>query len=84
MTFKVPSLRNVAKTAPYFHDGSVKTLDEAVKMMAFYQLGDELTGPEVSSIVAFLGALTGDVPVTYIAKPALPADGPSTPKLVRR
>ena len=57
-TFKVPSLRNVAKTAPYFHDGSVKTLEEAVSLMAEYQLGRQLTKEHVASLVTFLGSLT--------------------------
>ena len=62
MVFKVPSLRNVARTGPYFHDGSIKTLDEAVRMMGSYQLGVELTDAEVSALVAWLGALTGKLP----------------------
>ena len=56
--FKVPSLRNVALTAPYFHDGKVKTLEEAVKKMGFHQLGLELKDEEIASIVTFLKALT--------------------------
>ena len=56
--FKVPSLRNVEKTAPYFHDGSVKTLPEAVSIMAEYQLGKQLSKEEVDEIVSFLGSLT--------------------------
>ena len=59
--FKVPSLRNVALTAPYFHDGSAPTLEEAIRVMARYQLGREISGPEVQSIAAFLGALTGEL-----------------------
>ncbi len=55
--FKVPSLRNAVATGPYFHDGSVDRLDEAVRKMAWHQLGKELTDDEISSIVAFLGAL---------------------------
>lgn len=55
--FKVPSLRNAVSTGPYFHDGSVDRLDEAVKKMAWHQLGKELTDDEIDSIVAFLGAL---------------------------
>lgn len=58
MMFKVPSLRNVAKTGPYFHDGSVKTLAEAVSKMAEYQLGRQLTAEQVNEIVIFLNALT--------------------------
>jgi cytochrome c peroxidase len=59
--FKVPSLRNIEKTAPYYHDGSVKTLDEAVSLMAWHQLGRKLTKEETSSIVTFLGSLTGEL-----------------------
>jgi cytochrome c peroxidase len=72
--FKVPSLRNVQKTAPYFHDGSVKTLDEAIRLMAWHQLGKQLTPPEIQSIAAFLGSLTGEIDQQYIAPPEpLPA-----------
>ena len=56
--FKVPGLRNVAITDPYFHDGSVATLSEAVAKMAYHQLGKELGEKEVASIVSFLKALT--------------------------
>lgn len=55
--FKVPSLRNAVSTGPYFHDGSVDRLDEAVRKMAWHQLGKELTKDEIASLVAFLGAL---------------------------
>ena len=57
--FKVPSLRNVARTAPYFHDGSVATLGEAVSLMARYQLGRDLDDTDRSDLVAFLESLTG-------------------------
>lgn len=57
--FRVPSLRNVALTAPYFHDGSVKTLPEAVQTMAKYQLGRRLSSPDRNALVDFLGSLTG-------------------------
>ena len=60
--FRVPSLRNIALTAPYFHDGSVETLEDAVKLMGLHQLGRELKPQEISAIVAFLGTLTGDTP----------------------
>ena len=59
--FKVPSLRNVEKTAPYFHDGSVATLKEAVEVMVKLQLGRELQEDEIESIVSFLKTLTGKV-----------------------
>lgn len=58
--FKVPSLRNVALTAPYFHDGSARTLREAVLDMATYQLGYDMPLHEANKIVAFLMTLTGD------------------------
>jgi cytochrome c peroxidase len=70
--FKVPSLRNVEKTGPYFHDGSVATLPEAVRLMAWHQLGKQLSDADVASIVTFLGALTGRVDEDFVAKPALP------------
>jgi cytochrome c peroxidase len=74
MMFKVPTLRNVAKTAPYFHDGSAATLHEAVRMMAHHQLDEELSDDEIDAIVSWLGALTGDLPAAYIAVPKLPGD----------
>jgi cytochrome c peroxidase len=76
MVFKVPSLRNVTLTGPYFHDGSVASLPAAVTMMGKHQLGIELTGAEVTSIVAWLGSLTGTQPVIHA--PALPPNGPTT------
>lgn len=56
--FKVPSLRNVVKTYPYFHDGSVKTLEEAIKIMAKYQIGQSIPDEEIEKIVKFLNTLT--------------------------
>lgn len=78
--FKVSSLRNVTETGPYLHDGSVKTLDQMVKMMAEHQLGKTLTDEEAGSIVTFLKSLKGDIPTEYIAQPKLPESGPKTPK----
>jgi cytochrome c peroxidase len=63
--FKVAPLRNVAKTSPYFHDGSVAELPRAVHIMGKVQLGKDLDDKEVAEIVAFLGALTGPVPANY-------------------
>ena len=60
--FKVPSLRNVEKTYPYFHDGSVANLNDAVKIMAKIQLNKDLSDADVNQIVAFLKTLTADVP----------------------
>ena len=58
--FKVPSLRNVAVTAPYFHDSSAKTLEEAVAVMAKYQLGRPLPPQDMADIIQFLSSLTGE------------------------
>jgi cytochrome c peroxidase len=66
MVFKVPSLRNIEETGPYFHDSSALTLDEAVSKMARHQLGKPLDEKQRSAIVAFLSALTGDIPAAYI------------------
>lgn len=58
--FKVPSLRNIAVTAPYFHDGSAQTLEQAVVIMGHYQLGRHLGAEDVRLLVAFLHTLTGE------------------------
>ena len=60
--FKVPTLRNVALTAPYFHDGRTKNLKEAVAIMARIQLGRNMSDEELDKIVAFLSSLTGELP----------------------
>ena len=80
MMFKVPSLRNIAMTAPYFHDGKTANLNEAITRMAEYQLGKTLTPEQAASVEAFLKALTGDVPADYIKQPELPKSTPKTPK----
>ena len=76
--FKVPLLRNIELTAPYFHDASTWDLDEAVNIMAEYQLGLKLTDGETSKIVAFLRTLTGDQPSVIF--PILPPSTSNTPK----
>jgi cytochrome c peroxidase len=58
--FRVPSLRNVAVTAPYFHDGRARTLADAVETMARVQLGRTLTPEEIHMLVQFLHTLTGE------------------------
>jgi cytochrome c peroxidase len=63
--FRVPMLRNVARTAPYFHDGSAETLERAVRVMASVQLGRTLDERTVADLVSFLEALTGEVPSSY-------------------
>ena len=77
--FKVASLRNVTRTAPYFHDGQVATLADAIRLMAEHQLGTTLTAKQVDEISAFLAALTGTLPSEYVSPPQLPASGPLTP-----
>jgi cytochrome c peroxidase len=62
--FVVPSLRNVAKTAPYFHDGSVKHLSKAVDIMAQVQLGIKLDAKQTGQLLAFLRSLTGRLPAS--------------------
>ena len=78
--FKVPQLRNVAKTAPYLHDGSLSSLGDTVKMMAEYQLGKQLSDGDTAKLVAFMESLTGSVNAEYVKPPALPESGPTTPK----
>jgi cytochrome c peroxidase len=70
--FKVPSLRNVAETAPYLHDGSIETLEEVVDIMLEYQLGKTATPEQKADMVTFMKALTGALPTDYIAEPELP------------
>lgn len=59
--FKVPSLRNIAKTYPYFHDGSVKDLREAIRIMGKIQLNKELSDQQIDNILSFLGSLSGKI-----------------------
>jgi cytochrome c peroxidase len=70
--FKVPILRNIAATAPYFHDGSVATLSEAVTVMARVQLNVRLEQNDTQDIVAFLESLTGKMPADFVTVPLLP------------
>ena len=67
--FKVPSLRNVALTAPYMHDGRFKTLEDAVVFMTQYQLGRYMESDEIDAIVAFLKTLTGEMPKRAVHRP---------------
>lgn len=75
-TWKVPTLRNVAWTAPYFHNGSVKTLNRAIELMAKLQLNKKLSESEIDDIAAFLNALTGPFPTQRL--PELPGTPGST------
>ena len=69
--FRTPTLRNITDTAPYFHNGSVNDLAEAVRVMAKTQLNKDLQDADIQDIVAFLGSLTGEYP--EITMPRLPA-----------
>lgn len=75
--FKVPTLRNIELTYPYFHDGQVDSLEEAVNIMGKIQLNREYTAEETADIVAFLKTLTGDQP--KIDYPILPPSNENTP-----
>jgi cytochrome c peroxidase len=81
--FKVASLRNVAKTAPYFHDASAEDLPQAVRLMAAHQLGLQVTDEQVDLVVTWLGTLTGDLPLHHIYQPDLPESTAATPKPTR-
>lgn len=81
MVFKVPSLRNVDQTWPYFHDGSVQRLEDAVRLMAIHQTGQNLSDEQIRSIVTWLRTLTGPIPTAYIDEPALPAAPSAQPGL---
>jgi cytochrome c peroxidase len=78
LNFKVPALRNVELTYPYFHDGAANTLTEAVDTMGRLQLGKKFTASENAKIVAFLKTLTGDQP--SFALPLLPPSSDATPR----
>jgi cytochrome c peroxidase len=75
---KVPTLRNILETRPYFHNGAVWTIEEAIKIMGETQLGTKLSDEETAKIKAFFGALTGKKP--YVRYPMLPASTNKTPK----
>lgn len=67
--YKVPSLRNVTKTGPWLHDGSMNSLEETVKLMSRHQVGKEMNDDTAKLIVTFLGAMAGDPPVDLAKKP---------------
>ena len=80
LAFKVPSLRNVAETGPWFHDGSVASLSEAIRLMGHHQLGRNLDDRQIGLLATFLRSLTGTVDARYVKVPELPPDGPDTPR----
>lgn len=69
MVFKVPSLRNITETGPYFHSGSVASIDEAVRLMALHQVGRTLTPAQVTAIVGWLQTLKGTIPEASTGSP---------------
>lgn len=75
---KTPTLRNVAQTAPYFHNGAIWSLTEAIKEMESVQLGIEISDKDAKTIEAFLNSLTGIKPV--VIYPEFPISTPKTPK----
>ncbi len=75
MVFKVPSLKNIAETGPYFHDGSTSSLVTAIRLMAFHQLGIELVDDEVYAIEDWMKSMTGSPDLAYISAPSLPPSG---------
>ncbi len=75
---KVPTLRNILETRPYFHNGAVWNIEEAIKIMGETQLGVKISDKEAKKIKAFFGALTGKKP--YVRYPMLPASNEKTPK----
>ena len=77
--FKVPSLRNVTETGPWFHDGSVESLDDAIRLMAWHQLGLETTPEDREQVSAFLRALKGQPDPAYVAEADRLDSGPDTP-----
>lgn len=81
LVFKVPMLRNITESWPYFHDGSVERLEDAVRLMGEYQLGVQLTDDQIASIITWLRTLKGEIPAAYIERPTLPAgaDGSTPP-----
>lgn len=78
--FKSPSLRNIALTPPYFHSGTIWSLEDAVRLMGTSQLGADLSDDEVAEITAFLATLTGEQPV--VDYPVLPMISDTTPRPV--
>ncbi len=78
--FKVPSLRNIEKTGPYFHSGKIATLKEAIAKMADHQVGKTLSDAGIQSMETWMKSLTGEIPTDYIKQPELPKSTRKTPK----
>ena len=78
--FKTPSLRNITRTYPYFHDGSVWSLEDATQIMARVQLGREIAPDDMEALLAFYGTLEGEIPPHALQLPVLPASTDATPR----
>ncbi len=72
MVFKVPSLKNISQTAPYFHDGASANLHDAIRMMGFHQLGLKLSDEAINAIAIWMRSMTGEIDPAYVAVPELP------------
>ena len=82
--FKAPSLRNITRTYPYFHDGSVWDLRDATQIMARVQLGNDLSEQDLDALMAFYGALEGEIPANALQLPILPASTAQTERPTMR
>ena len=78
--FKTPSLRNITRTYPYFHDGSVWSLEDATQIMARVQLGREIAPDDMAALLAFYETLEGEIPAHALQLPVLPASTEATPR----
>jgi cytochrome c peroxidase len=78
--FKAPSLRNITRTYPYFHDGSVWDLRDATQIMARVQLGREINDADLDALMAWYDTLEGEIPAYALQLPVLPASSPTTPR----
>ena len=74
MVFKVPSLKNITETGPYFHDGSTSDIQTAIRMMALHQLGIEIADEEVYYIAMWMRSMTGEPDPAFVAAPELPPE----------
>jgi cytochrome c peroxidase len=81
MVFKVPSLKNISQTAPYFHDGASTNLHDAIRLMGYHQLGIKLTDEDINAIAIWMRSMTGEIDPAYIAVPTLPPSGKGTKTL---
>jgi len=82
--FKAPSLRNITRTYPYFHDGSVWDLRDATQIMARVQLGNDLSDADLDALMAFYGTLEGEIPEHSLRLPVLPASTADTDRPTMR